>query len=95
MGLDYLHYNGIMHCDLSANKSSCYLLVRPGKISDFGQSVLVSAETGYVVINSHLGPCSTCPPEALKEDRPEFGSQIDMFSLGVLMIQAMRPSPSE
>ena len=98
MGLDYLHYNGIMHCDLSANN----VLLLSGcraKISDFGQSVLVSAETGYRVRgNQAPGTMFYMPPEALNEDRPEFGSQIDVFSLGVLMIQIMTrqwPSPSE
>ena len=98
MGLDYLHYNGIMHCDLSA-KNVLLLSGSRAKISDFGQSVLVSAETGYRVRgNQAPGTVYYMPPEALNEDRPEFGSQIDVFSLGVLMIQIMTrqwPDPSE
>ena len=97
MGLDYLHYNDIMHCDLSGNN----VLLMAGyraKISDFGQSVLVTAASDYRV-RGNLAPGAVVymPPEALREP-PEFSSKLDNFSLGVIMIQILTrlyPNPSD
>ena len=97
MGLDYLHYNAIMHCDLSSHNVLLVASYR-AKISDFGQSLLVSADSGYRV-RGELAPGTTVymPPEALREP-PEFSSKLDNFSLGVLMIQILTslwPNPSK
>lgn len=97
MGLDYLHYNGIMHCDLSSNNVLLLAGCR-AKISDFGGSILADVESGYRV-RGKMAPGTPVymPPEALKDNKPEFCSKLDNFSLGVLMIQILTrrwPEPS-
>ena len=97
LGLDYLHYNGIMHRDLSSNNILMIAGYR-AKISDFGQSTYVSAESGYRIEGQITpGTPEYMPPEALKYP-PIYSSRLDNFSFGVLMIQILtrkRPEPSE
>ena len=96
LALAYLHWNGIIHRDLSSNN---VLLIGPGnraKVTDFGMSKLADA-------NHHMTPMTMCPgtlaympPEAL-DDPPVYTNKLDCFSFGVLDIQILTrqfPDPS-
>ena len=100
LALNYLHNNGIIHRDLSSNN---VLLVagRRAKITDFGMSKLVSSSPLSSV--SSLTQVPGCPvympPEAWLSP-PVYTEKLDIFSLGVLMIQIAtrkhpNPGPSE
>ena len=96
-GLDYLHYNGIMHRDLSSNNILLIADYR-AKITDFGQSALATAESGYHIRGQICpGTMVYMPPEALREP-PFYSSKLDNFSYGVLLIQILTrlwPEPTE
>ena len=97
LALAYLHFNAIIHRDLSGNN---VLLIGAGsraKVTDFGMSKLVD-------INPHMTPLTQCPgtsaympPEALITP-PNYSSKLDCFSLGVLAIQIVTrkfPNPGD
>ena len=92
--LAFLHANGIIHRDLSSNN---VLLIAGSraKVTDFGMSRLID--------KIHLGTMTLCPgtpvymsPEALDEP-PMYTEKLDIFSFGVLLVQAvtkLSPEPS-
>ena len=93
LALSYLHFNAIIHRDLSSNN---VLLIGEGsraKVTDFGMSKLMD-------MNPHMTPMTQCPgatvympPEALIAP-PKYSSKLDCFSLGVLTVQiATRKMP--
>ena len=97
LALAYLHFNAIIHRDLSGNN---VLLIGAGsraKVTDFGMSKLVD-------INPHMTPLTQCPgtsaympPEALIKP-PNYSSKLDCFSFGVLGIQIVTrkfPNPGD
>ena len=87
LALDYLHFNDVIHRDLSSNN---VLLIAGSraKVTDFGMSKLLS-------VNPRMTPYTTCPgtlvympPEAIR-DPPVYSKKIDSFSFGVVEIQIM------
>ena len=96
MAVSYLHSRGIIHRDLSSNN---ILLIgrNRAKVTDFGMSKLTE-------VNKRMTPLTQCPgtmfymsPEALRTP-PTYSEKLDIFSLGVLMIQIVTckfPSPKD
>lgn len=96
LALAYLHSNGIIHRDLSSNN---VLLIagKRAKVTDFGMAKLIE-------VNPRMTPLTQCPgtlcymaPEALRA-RPEYTAKLDVFSLGVLIIQIITrkfPNPTD
>ncbi len=84
-GLLYLHSRGVVHRDLTAPN---ILLTTSfhAKIADLGVSRIIDvhplAASKLSMIPGTLG---YMPPEALEEN-PEYGSALDVFSFGVLML---------
>ena len=87
LALCYLHTNGLIHRDLTGNNVLMIAGVR-AKVTDFGMSKLAG-------INPRMTPLTLCPgniqymsPEALEEP-PSYTEKLDIFSLGVLLVQIM------
>ena len=87
LALVYLHSNGLIHRDLTANNVLMIAGVR-AKVTDFGMSKLAS-------VNPRVTPMTLCPgnlqymsPEALEEP-PSYTEKLDIFSFGVLLVQIM------
>ena len=87
LALVYLHTNGLTHRDLTGNNVLMIGGVR-AKVTDFGMSKLAG-------INPRMTPLTLCPgnlqymsPEALEEP-PSYTEKLDIFSLGVLLVQIM------
>ena len=87
LALVYLHINGLIHRDLTGNNVLMIAGVH-AKVTDFGMSKLAS-------VNPRMTPLTLCPgnlqymsPEALEEP-PSYTEKLDIFSLGVLLVQIM------
>ena len=87
LALVYLHSNGLIHRDLTANNVLMIAGVR-AKVTDFGMSKLAR-------LNPRMTPMTLCPgnlqymsPEALEEP-PSYTEKLDIFSFGVLLVQIM------
>ena len=87
LALVYLHSNGLIHRDLTANNVLMIAGVR-AKVTDFGMSKLAN-------VNPRVTPMTLCPgnlqymsPEALEEP-PHYTDKLDIFSFGVLLVQIM------
>ena len=87
LALVYLHSNGLIHRDLTANNVLMIAGVR-AKVTDFGMSKLAS-------VNPRVTPMTLCPgnlqymsPEALEEP-PSYTEKLDIFSFRVLLVQIM------
>ena len=87
LALVYLHTNGLIHRDPTGNNVLMIGGVR-AKVTDFGMSKLAG-------INPRMTPLTLCPgnvqymsPEALEEP-PSYTEKLDIFSLGVLLVQIM------
>ena len=88
-GVTYLHNfkpSPIIHRDLSSNNilTECGKMVVL-KIADFGMAKYRPSDLNYLHTQAP-GTVPYMPPEALK-DNPEYTSKIDVFSLGVLMLE--------
>lgn len=83
--LDYLHQCGIIHRDLSS--ANILMQGSVAKISDLGMAKLFS-DLNLRPLTKHPGALYYMPPEALL-DRPIYNEKIDIFSLGVLIIQIL------
>ena len=94
--LAFLHSNGIIHRDLSSN--NVLLLGNRAKVTDFGMSKFTNiAATRLATMTMCPGTPAFMSPEALNEP-PVYTEMIDIFSLGVVMIQIdtrLFPQPSE
>ena len=96
MAVSFLHSHGIIHRDLSSNNILLIAKSR-AKVTDFGMSKLTE-------INPRMTPLTQCPgtmvymsPEALRIP-PTYSEKLDVFSLGVLMIQIVTcnfPNPKD
>ena len=85
MAVSFLHSHGIIHRDLSSNNILMVARSR-AKVTDFGMSKLID-------VNPRMTPLTQCPgtmvymsPEALRTP-PLYSEKLDVFSLGVLMLQ--------
>ena len=100
LALDYLHANGVQHRDLSSNN----ILLTAGtraKLTDFGMSKMVDLNPrmsrNKISQTTCPGTLAYMPPETLL-GKPVYSSKIDIFSLGVLMVQIITrkfPNPSD
>ena len=82
--LEYLHRQHIMHRDLCSNN---VLMVEGGtaKVGDFG-TARVLGDTSSPMMDVAPGTMVYMPPEALCQN-PMYTYSLDVFSLGVLMVQ--------
>ena len=90
VALSHLHGNKIYHRDLSSNN----VLLKHGhaKVTDFGMSKIAEFRPNTLCPGNPV----YMPPEALNEP-PSYTDKLDVFSLGVLMVQIMTrkfPDPS-
>ena len=97
LALAYLHFNTIIHRDLSSNN---VLLIGEGsraKVTDFGMSKLVDMNPCMTPLTQCPGTSVYMPPEALSTP-PRYTSKLDCFSHGVLTIQVITrnfPNPGD
>ena len=85
--LVYLHSNGLIHRDLTANN----VLMIAGvyaKVTDFGMSKLASVNPCLTTMTLCPGNLQYMSPEALEEP-PSYTEKLDTFSFGVLLVQIM------
>lgn len=88
LGLNYLHSqpSPIVHRDLSANN---VLLSKDltAKISDLGVAKIIHLNPQQLKQKMTKTPGTPCymPPEA-QEDNPQYGTSVDTFSYGILLI---------
>ena len=91
-GLRFLHERAepIIHRDL---KPENVLVWEDGivKIGDFGQSKLLDQSQSYMK-TTQPGTVAYMPPEALKR-KSNYTSKVDVFSLGVVMLEVCTQSP--
>ena len=85
-GLDYLHSEGVIHRDLTANNVLLDSKAVP-KISDFGNSCVTGTDLGSELHSKSLTHC----PGTLNYMAPEaqykgYGKEIDVFSFGHLSL---------
>ena len=87
LALVYLHFNGLIHRDLTGNNVLMIAGTR-AKITDFGMSKLAT-------INPRMTALTLCPgnvlymsPEALDEAK-SYSAKLDIFSFGVIIIQIL------
>ena len=85
LAIAFLHANGIIHRDLSAN--NILLCGGRAKVTDFGMAKLRDIAPG-ITPTKCPGTPNYMPPEAL-QDHPSYSETIDCFSMGVLDIQIM------
>ena len=90
-GLAYIHDKQIVHRDLCGDN----VLLRLGepvplaKISDFGMSRLLDPSQMSSTLTVVAHRMGYLPPEALRLDNEEYDQSLDVFSLGVLMVQIL------
>ena len=96
--LRYLHSMNLIHRDLSSNN---ILLSKTGdvvKVSDFGVSRFYAANNALThTLTSIPGTDKYMPPEAFC-DSPTYDASLDIFSLGILIIQiitGLSPDPGD
>ncbi len=82
LALCFLHSNGIIHRDLSANNILINDKVR-AKVTDFGMSMFTDSSGSRTLCP---GTLSYMPPEALN-DPPVHSEKLDCFSFGALAVQ--------
>ena len=97
MAMVFLHHNNIIHRDLSGNNVLLLAGVR-AKVTDFGMSNLLQTDSRLTnTLTMCPGSHVYMPPEAL-ENAPKYNERIDIFSMGVLLIQMMTrlfPNPTD
>lgn len=92
----YLHYNNVIHRDLSANNILLLGRMR-AKVGDFGMARLLNRSVASPELTICPGAQVYMPPEALT-DPAVYNAKVDVFSIGVLFIQMMTkcfPIPKE
>ena len=87
LALVYLHSNGLIHRDLTANNVLMIAGVR-AKVTDFGMSKLASVKPRVTPMTLCPGNLQYMSPEALEEP-PSYTEKLDIFSFGVLLVQIM------
>ena len=97
LALAYLHFNAIIHRDLSGNNVLLIGVGSRAKVSDFGMSKLVDINPRMTPLTQCPGASVYMPPEALITS-PGYSSKLDCFSFGVLGIQIVTrkfPNPGD
>ncbi|ERN11047.1 mitogen-activated protein kinase kinase kinase 2 [Amborella trichopoda] len=79
-GLEYLHENGIIHCDVKGN-NVLFGLLGEVKLADFGAAKMVSREFPAI----HAGTLRWMAPEIFK--KREQGTASDIWSLGCTVVE--------
>ena len=90
----YLHSHNIIHRDLSSN-NVLISAKRIAKVSDFGLACIADHLDSHS-LTEYPGTKHYMPPEALT-DSPTYTELVDIFSLGVIIIQVLTrllPNPS-
>lgn len=95
-GVHYLHTHSVLHCDL---KSKNVVLKRGeegrviAKLCDFGQSLMMMTQSQRSTMPSVRGTLAWCAPEVLGCVSPEYTTQTDVFSLGMILYElaALKP----
>ena len=85
LAVAYLHYNDIIHRDLSSN-NVLIIAGRRAKVTDFGMSKLAGAAPSMTPLTMCPGTLAYMPPESLREPL-KYTKKLDCFSEGVMMIQ--------
>ena len=98
VALSFLHFNGIIHRDLSSNNVLLIGNVR-AKVTDFGMASLGNQNPQATQLTFTMCPGTDVymPPEAIK-DKPEYTEKIDCFSFGVITVQIITrqfPKPGD
>ena len=97
LALAYLHFNDIIHRDLSSNN---VLMIGDGgraKVTDLGMSRLIDMNPRMTPMTQVPGTAAYMPPEALITP-PHYSNKLDCFSHGVLSIQTITrcfPDPGD
>ena len=86
-GMSFLHSQEVIHRDLTSNN---VLLTRDytAKVIDFGMAKVVGSHKSSASLTKCPGSPGYMPPEAF-DDTGEHTVSMDVFSLGVLMIQTL------
>ena len=98
LALSFLHFNKIVHRDLSSNN----VLLRGNvlaKVTDFGMARLGDINPQATRFTSTMCPGTDVymPPEAV-QDKPVYTEKIDCFSFGVIIVQILTrqfPKPGD
>ena len=98
LALSFLHFNGIVHRDLSSNNVLLIGNVR-AKVTDFVKASLGNQNPQATQLTFTMCPGTDVymPPEAIK-DKPVYTEKIDCFSFGVIAVQIITrqfPKPGD
>ena len=88
-GLAYIHSKKIIHRDLCGDNILLTLRqpVPIAKISDFGMSRLIDPSQMSHTLTAVAHRMGYLPPEALRLEDEKYDHRLDVFSLGVIMVQ--------
>ena len=88
-GLAYIHSRQIIHRDLCGDNVLLRLSqpVPVAKISDFGMSRLLDPSQMSSTLTAVAHRIGYLPPEAFRLEDEEYDHSLDVFSLGVIMLQ--------
>ncbi|KAL6049247.1 Tyrosine-protein kinase abl1 [Balamuthia mandrillaris] len=81
-GMQHLHEEKIIHCDLSA-RNVLLTETLEGKVADFGMSRVLNAEEDQHKTVSNMGPIRWMAPESLREQ--VYSTKSDVWAFGVLL----------
>ena len=85
--LSFLHYNKIIHRDLSSNNVLLITDVR-AKVTDFGMARLIPSVNTRLTVTTCPGTDVYMPPEAV-DDTAIYTEKVDCFSFGVIIVQIL------